>query len=61
MVGRPGTELVRVCQKIGQCNEPVKKPEQSMTWVRPNFFFQTWDLKPISIYTLCSQEKIMFF
>jgi hypothetical protein len=21
------------------------------------FFFQMWDLKPISIYTLCSQEK----
>jgi len=23
----------------------------------PVFFFQMWDLKPISIYTLCSHEK----
>jgi hypothetical protein len=28
---------------------------------RDPFFFQMWDLKPISIYTLCSQEKSHVF
>jgi len=38
-------------------------PELGRTRTRPGFFFffQMWDLKPISIYTLCSHKKTLFF
>jgi hypothetical protein len=40
---------------------PVGQPVTRATWDLV-FFFQMWDLKPINIYTLCSQEKkVMFF
>jgi len=42
----PGVGPVRVCQKTGRCNDPAGQP---VTWARPSFFFQMWDLKPISI------------
>jgi hypothetical protein len=44
---------------------PVDPIGQPMTRANPDetrFFKKIWDLKPISIYTLCSQEKkVMFF
>jgi hypothetical protein len=44
----------------------MQRPGQTRAiWMRtgkdPVFFFQMWDLKPISIYTLCSQEKNYVF
>jgi hypothetical protein len=36
-------------------------PGPGQTRTRPDLFFQMWDLKPISIYTLCSKKKVMFF
>jgi len=64
----PGAKLVRVCQKNSQCNDLVK-PSQAGRSTRdpsenrpgPDFFFQIWDLKLISVYTLCSQEKKLCF
>ena len=51
----PGVGPVRVWQKTGQCNDPGE------TRPIPGFFFQMWNLKPISIYILCSQEKNYVF
>jgi hypothetical protein len=56
----PGAEPVRVCQKIGRCNDPAKldRPGGS-TRARPGvFFFQIWDLKPISIYYVPKKNYI---
>jgi len=65
-----GAGPVRVCQKTGQCNDPVKLGQPGGSTCDPGdpaetrcffFFFQMWDLKSISIYTLCSQEKNYVF
>jgi hypothetical protein len=42
--------------------DPAGRPGTRVTRANPDktrffFFFQMWDLKPISIYTLCSHEK----
>jgi len=62
----PGAGPIRVCQKTGQCNNSVDPTGQPVTRARPGqdpvfFFLQMWDLKPISIYTLCFYEKNFFF
>jgi hypothetical protein len=55
----PGLSKDWPAQRLGQT--------RSTRWVNPwpgrdpNFFFQMWDLKLISIYTLCSQEKSYVF
>jgi hypothetical protein len=63
-----GAGPVRVCKKTGQCKDPVKPGrldgstrDLGENRPRPCFFFLMWDLKPISIYTLCSQEKNYVF
>jgi len=58
-----------IFQKNGQCNDPIKPSRAGRSTRDPGenrpdlvfFFFQIWDLKPISIYTLCSQEKNYVF
>jgi len=42
-----------------QVDPGLGRPGRTRT--RPNFFFQMWDLKPISIYTLYFQEKSHVF
>jgi hypothetical protein len=39
--------------------DPAGRPGRTRT--RPGFFFLMWDLKPINIYTLFSQEKSHVF
>jgi hypothetical protein len=39
-------------------SDPAGRPMTRATRV---IFFQMWNLKPISIYTLCSKKKVMFF
>ena len=67
----PRAGPVRVCQKTGQCNDPVKpgRPGGSTrdpgeTQPRPGFFFfQMGDLKPIVIYiySIFPRKKLCFF
>jgi len=45
----PGLIKDRLWQQPGQTRATRTRPRF--------FFFQMWDLKPISIYTLCFQEK----
>jgi hypothetical protein len=65
----PGAGPVRVCQKTGQCNDPVKpgRPGGSIRYLgetqpRPGFFFSNGGFETHwYIYTLCSQEKNYVF
>jgi len=51
----PGLIKDRLWQQPGR---PKTRANLDETWL---FFFPMWDLKPISIYTLCSQEKSHVF
>ena len=66
----PVAEPIRVRQKTGQFKNPAKLIFQCGIWnplvyifYIPNkkVIFSIWDLKPFSIYTLCSQEKNYIF
>jgi len=48
----PGLIKDRLWQQPGQ-TRATRNPDETRFF----FFFQMWDLKPISIYTLCSHEK----
>jgi hypothetical protein len=55
----PGLIKDRLWQQPGQ-TRATRRVDQEPGWPGRDpvfFFFQMWDLKPISIYTLCSHEK----
>jgi len=56
--GRPGGWVGPGLIKDRLWQQPGKT---RATRMRPDFFFQMWDLKSISIYTLCFQEKSHVF
>jgi hypothetical protein len=62
--GRPGIRSTRWLDRSGFNKKPVMATARAIR-ANPNetrfFFFQMWDLKHISIYTLCSQEKSHVF
>jgi len=52
----PGLTKDRLWQQLGQTRATRANPNEIRF-----FFLQMWDLKHISIYTLCSQEKSHVF
>ena len=57
----PGLTKDQQWQQPGQTRATRANPDETRFVCLFFFFFQMWDLKHISIYTLCSQEKSHVF
>jgi len=59
---RKGSGFLKIPAGVMTRSNLVDPAGQPVTRARPDaFFFEMWDLKPISIYTLCFQKKKLCF